>query len=646
VSDDDCGIQHFCGTRNGRNSCEKLKKRGDECDEDSDCLSSKCGDNGRCISCVIDDDCDGKMCISRNTDFATCGDAVEVSGTCMRDKECKSLKCSGGGIISPQKRCVTCVQNTDCPAMQECADAGKSNARCKAQDFTLLPAIEKMQKGYDITKADPLNPEQDTGWSNHKIFSFLYSKTDSEATSPYGPGDTVFDVPVGYTFTTEGKCKSGMTYTEVTRMSDFEKEVSNSIAVSVGGTVPIYGVPVSGDVSMGNEAYSKIQKDRRSNKRTSRTSAQCIGHRVNKSPSADFPDLHEDALKVLKEKLGFEPNESNYHNVIKTLGTHVVTTASFGKAYGMITSFSETEESSISENREGMSKSMSMGVPGVFSTSVDKESEEIQKTATALEKLEGSTTQFSVGSLKTTSLQDWGDDESINTFQPLKIGLQKICEVLATYEHTDYKFTKEDCESAMDTYCETKLSHEECSITEGTDVCVFDRDCDENIEGSGTCSDEYKCTSRKMYSCGGVGKNVASCDKCMHGKNFDEERKNCGGDCAFNANDNTCIEAGSSPKKCGGGVQAPNCSQCTNENNGANWCKEDCRWISSACKKAIEDGDRTDDKDNCHSGAKTCSHCGTEHIPLRGSCSKSRECTSRTCKFSSFIQPHCRGTCK
>jgi len=105
---------------------------------------------------------------------------------------------------------------------------------------------------------------------------------------------------------------------------------------------------------------------------------------------------------------------------------------------------------------------------------------------------------------------------------------------------------------------------------------------------------------RNMYSCGGGGKDVTSCEKCMNGKKFDEKRKQCGGDC---------------------------------------------RWIRSACVKAIEDGGRTDDKDNCVSRAKTCSHCGESHIPLGSKCTHGRECTSRTCKFRSFLHPHCGGTC-
>ncbi|CAH1789195.1 unnamed protein product, partial [Owenia fusiformis] len=100
-----CDTLQYCDD----GECINVKKVGQRCKDNQECESNQCAASGICGDCVMDRECGtGKFC-QNNVCMATLQDFA----TCQNNHQCASQRCDGG-------TCVQCFRAADCERGQTC----------------------------------------------------------------------------------------------------------------------------------------------------------------------------------------------------------------------------------------------------------------------------------------------------------------------------------------------------------------------------------------------------------------------------------------------------------------------------------------------------------------------------------------------
>jgi len=378
----------------------------------------------------------------------------------------------------PNKRCVECLSDYDCPSSISCTNPLTPLAMCDWGAQKTFPGIDNIRKGYNGLKSDPLlyKDSIDPGWETEGfIFDYDYMKGATSFTYD----DELFDVPFGHFVNVDESCSFNMKTDMISSAVEFDIEVAGR--VEKGGD--------SGGIAIGGKAY--FSNANAMSRSTSVTQATCNQYIIE----LDMKKLSEmkldDHLIAFLEEQEFAET-FNYKALFDKKGTHFVTKAWLGSKFGMTNTITDSNMK-VAAGLEGeYSSSTKLAVGGLFSAekkvSVKASLDVAVTVATASDTLN----TFSIGSSNIASLEDWAESSKANP-EIVKMEVGSMCTLLAKfkdvlilfeepeYPYTKYKYTKFNetaCNQEISTYTNVRLCYDvtvkTCSTSMGgTDSALY-----------------------------------------------------------------------------------------------------------------------------------------------------------------------------
>lgn len=400
---------------------------------------------------------------------------------CMQDTDCCSTYCDRSFAESisgvKDKRCVSCRTGHDCPEGKSCVNYGSTQADCEGDGPKTIPGIDRILRGYNIFKSDPLRPgSKDAGWSRP---GYLKHEYDVSHGASFTLGEK-YDVPKAFHVTEVYDCSAAFHTETLTTSESIIKEISKSVTVSGEAPIPNTGATVGGGIGVGSS--SKWQQDVSQSKTTSISRNRCDKYEVFLRDNK-FPALTSQFKEWLDDN--FDGSDGSYMRTFDKVGTHIVSEAIFGSMLGVTSSFSSSERETLEEESSSLKTSLSIGVEGVFSFGKTDETQERKKIQTTFRKMESSWNSFTVGSSRISSVEEWEKD-SMTSPDVLQMKLVSICDVLEYHLGND-NVNKVQCKRQYTPYCEEHLGlGEQCHFVDKVN-CVYNGDgC-----SSRSFSDEY-----------------------------------------------------------------------------------------------------------------------------------------------------------
>ena len=223
--------------------------------------------------------------------------------------------------------------------------------------------MSKVEKGYNIFKADPLfindRVTQDPGDDTYQFFNLQY---DREKHSSYRFMNK-FYMPLEYFLTEGGVTRKKSVTKSMTSAALYKK--STESAVKVGAEGSYYGVDLGG--SVGISAFSEVQNNAMTKTTTTESSSRVSYYTFELRQDAKF-QLTENTESYLKR---LDNTANSWFKFFDDYGTHITTKGQVGAWTRTAMKFSQSDRESLTTDERSFQTSLNVGIPSFFGFDLD-----------------------------------------------------------------------------------------------------------------------------------------------------------------------------------------------------------------------------------------------------------------------------------